>query len=89
MKTYRVEYTKRALRCLEKFDKYTRRMLSSWMSMNIDGCSDPRKTGKALKGQFKDCWRYRIGDYRVLCRIYDDRLLVLSFKIGHRKDVYE
>ncbi|AEQ51969.1 addiction module toxin, RelE/StbE family [Pelagibacterium halotolerans B2] len=49
---------------------------------------DPRQAGSALMGQLSGYWRYRIGDYRVLCRIIDGELLVLVVEVGHRREVY-
>ena len=50
---------------------------------------DPRQLGKPLKGQHSELWRYRVGDYRVVCDLRDEVLVVLVVRIGHRKEVYE
>jgi mRNA interferase RelE/StbE len=52
------------------------------------GAADPRQAGSALLGDLSGYWRYRVGDYRVLCRIVDHELLVLVVEVGHRSDVY-
>jgi mRNA-degrading endonuclease RelE of RelBE toxin-antitoxin system len=53
---------------------------------NID---DPRSLGKALQGpRFDELWRYRVGDYRLICKIEDDRLLVLVLRVEHRNEIY-
>jgi mRNA interferase RelE/StbE len=49
---------------------------------------DPRALGKALKGPLGDLWRYRVGDYRVICDIQDKVLTVLVLRVGNRRDVY-
>jgi mRNA interferase RelE/StbE len=49
---------------------------------------DPRTLGKTLKGDKGELWRYRIGDYRAICRIEDERLVVLVLEVGHRKEIY-
>jgi mRNA interferase RelE/StbE len=49
---------------------------------------DPRKLGKPLKGDKGDLWRYRIGDYRAICKIEAERLVVLVLEVGHRREVY-
>jgi mRNA interferase RelE/StbE len=49
---------------------------------------DPRQTGKALKGPLGDLWRYRVGDYRIICDIQDRVLIVLVLQIGNRREVY-
>lgn len=89
MKSFRAEYTERVLRELKKMDAYTRRMLVSWIGKNLDGCEDPRSHGKALSSNRKGQWRYRIGDYRLICLIEDERLVILALSVGHRRDVYD
>jgi mRNA interferase RelE/StbE len=49
---------------------------------------DPRRTGEALHGELAGLWKYRVGDYRLLCRIEDARLVVLVVRIGNRREVY-
>jgi mRNA interferase RelE/StbE len=50
--------------------------------------ADPRQSGAAMVGDRVGQWRYRIGDYRVICQLIDDRLVVLVIDVGHRRDVY-
>ena len=49
---------------------------------------DPRSTGKALTGDLAGFWRYRVGDYRPICRIEDQRLIILILDVGHRREIY-
>lgn len=84
---YKVEYTKEALNQLKKLDISVSRLILSWISKNLEGCSNPRIHGKALSANRKGQWRYRVGDYRILTLIEDDRLIILVVTIGHRKDV--
>jgi len=86
---YKVEYTKEALNQLKKLDISVSRLILSWISKNLEGCSNPRIHGKALSANRKGQWRYRVGDYRILTLIEDDRLIILVVTIGHRKDVYK
>ena len=69
-------------------DANTRRIIVAWLLKNIDGCEDPRAHGKGLTADHSREWRYRIGDYRILCDIQDGRLIVLALNIGHRSKVY-
>ena len=69
-------------------DTGQRALLLKWLDKHIDGCEDPRAFGKSLTGNLSDQWRYRIGDYRVLCEIQDDKMVVLAIKVGHRRSVY-
>lgn len=85
---YSVETTSRFDREFKKLDKYTQRMLKSWITKNLEGCSDPRQHGKGLTANRSGQWRYRIGDYRLICEIEDDRLVILALSVGHRRDVY-
>lgn len=85
---YSVETTPRFEREYRKLDRYTQKMLKAWIGKNLMDCEDPRLHGKALAGDKKGKWRYRIGDYRLLCEIEDDRLVILALRIGHRRDIY-
>ena len=50
--------------------------------------ADPHRFGKALHSDLKGLWRYRVHDYRIICKIEDDKLIVLVVDVDHRKDVY-
>lgn len=71
-----------------KLDRYTQRMLKAWIHKNLVGCTDPRQHGKALTANRKGQWRYRIGDYRLICTIEDDELVILALSVGHRREIY-
>lgn len=86
--SYRVETTARFDREFRKLDRYTQRMIKSWIDKNLEGCADPRQHGKGLTANRSGQWRYRIGDYRLLCDIQDARLVILALEIGHRKEIY-
>ena len=84
--TYRVEWSERAVRQLDKLDRRAAQAIVRFMAERIDGQQDPRVLGKALRAE--KLWRYRIGDYRVLCRIDGRVLIVLVVELGHRREVY-
>ena len=86
---WHVEYTKAALRQLKKMDCFDARLILSWIGKNLEGCEDPRVRGKGLSANRAGEWRYRVGDYRVLCMLDDGRLVVEVFSVGHRSDVYK
>ena len=86
---YKLLFSKRALKELKKMDKAVSALIFAWLGKNVDGASDPRAFGKALKGDKKDMWRYRIGDYRVLANIEDENLTIIAIEIGHRRDIYK
>lgn len=85
---YSVVYTPQVLKTLEKMDKYTKTLIYAWIDKNLAECEDPRIRGKALRGDRKNQWRYRIGDYRLIVDIRDKELVILVIKIGHRREVY-
>ena len=86
---WELRFSKRADKQLSKMDATTRKIIITWLLKNIDGCADPRAHGKSLTSNRSGQWRYRIGDYRVLCDIHDDELVVLAIEIGHRREVYK
>lgn len=86
---YSVETTTRFDKEFKKLDSYTMRMIKAWIEKNLIGCTDPRQHGKGLTANRSGQWRYRIGDYRLICQIEDDRLVILALNIGHRSEVYK
>ena len=77
MKTYSVEYTKQALKALGKLSTDTKERIVDWIDKNLKDCENPRLHGKALHGILKDKWRYRVGDYRIVAKIEDDKILIM------------
>lgn len=87
--SYRVETTLRFNKEFKKLDNYTKRMIKAWIEKNLVGCENPRQYGKGLTATRGGQWRYRIGDYRLICLIEDDRLIITALNIGHRSEVYK
>ena len=87
MKRYALVYSKEALKDLKKLDNSVSRVIYAWLKKNIDGCSDPRIHGKGLTSNRSGQWRYRLGKYRIICKIEDGRVTVLVVTIGHRSTV--
>lgn len=83
-----IEYAETAKRQIRKLDKLAARRIVDFMDERIARSDNPRESGKALKGSLGDLWRYRVGDYRVLCDIQDGVLTVLVLQIGNRREVY-
>jgi len=83
-----IEYTDTAKEQLRKLDKQAARRIVDFMDERVAGSANPRSTGKALTGPLGNFWRYRVGDYRVICDIRDDAVRVLVVRIGNRKEVY-
>jgi mRNA interferase RelE/StbE len=82
--SYKVEYTKRALKQHAKLDEATKRLIDAWIMQNLVNCKNPRQRGQALVGNLSGYWRYRIGDYRLLADIQDEVLVILAIEIAHR-----
>jgi mRNA interferase RelE/StbE len=78
-----------AERQLRKLDRQVQQRILDWLEERIEGCKDPRHFGEPLKGDHAGFWRYRIGDYRIICDIQDRKVVVLVLTIGHRKEIYK
>ncbi|MBF0806495.1 MULTISPECIES: type II toxin-antitoxin system RelE/ParE family toxin [unclassified Streptococcus] len=87
--TYRLVVSEEVKKQLKKMDKHVRLMLVKDMKKRLDGLENPRQIGKALVGNKKDLWRYRLGNYRIICDIRDNEMIVLAVEVGHRKEIYK
>lgn len=86
---WRIELTATAVKQISKLDKSEAKRITSFLRQRLATLDDPRSTGKALTGpQLGAYWRYRVGDYRIICEIQDDALCVLGIETGNRRDVY-
>ena len=85
---YTVVYSKQSIKELKKLNRSIAVFIKSWIEKNLVGCENPRIHGKALKGNLATLWRYRIGDYRLVCDIRDNECIILAVAIGHRREVY-
>lgn len=85
---YKIEYTKSVIKKIQKLDKPTREQIYYWIDKNLVNVENPRLYGKSLTGNLKGLWRYRIGDYRLICEIEDEKLIIIAVDIGHRKEIY-
>ena len=83
-----IDYTATAKRQLQKLGKPEARRILDFLDKRISVLQDPRTAGKALRGPLGDFWRYRVGDYRVICEIQDSAVRVLVVRIGDRKEIY-
>jgi len=86
---YAVEYTPQAAKALKKLDKSTRGLIYSWIDKNLEGCDNPRRHGKGLAANLRGLWIYRIGDYRLIADISDEKVTILILNVGHRADIYD
>ena len=88
MRRYNVELSDRFKREFRKLDKYTQRIIRAWIDKNLVDSVNPRSHGKGLTANRSGQWRYRIGDYRLICLIEDERLVILALSVGHRSEIY-
>lgn len=85
-----IEFLPRANRELERLGTVEARRIRAFLADRLAKMDDPRMLGQALQGpQYGDFWRYRVGDYRLICKIEYDRVVILVVTIGNRRDVYK
>ena len=83
----RIEYTETARKQLKKLDKTIQKTILDYMD-EVGRLENPRSRGKALAENMRGLWRYRVGDYRVICEIQESKSIISVLKIGHRKNIY-
>ncbi len=88
--TWKIKFSETALKQLKKLDQQIAKKIIKWLDERISSNVNPRLWGKQLSGDILgDMWRYRVGDYRVLCIIENDIVTVEVVFIGHRKEIYK
>ena len=87
--TWKIEWDDRARKELRKLDSPIQKEILSYLRTRIIESNNPRVFGQSLSGNKSGLWRYRVGNYRIICRIEDDALVILVIGVGHRKEVYE
>ncbi len=86
---WRIEFEAAATKDLAKLDKTVAKRITLFLRERVLSLDDPRTIGEALRGpRLGEFWKYRVGDYRIICRIEDGALLVLVVRIGNRREVY-
>jgi len=86
---WRVEFDRIAARDLRKLGAEAHRLILKYLRERIATADDPRRFGHALTRDLKGLWRYRVGDFRIVASIEDDRFVVLVVTVGHRREVYD
>jgi len=82
-------FDERALKELEKLGTQAQREILKYLDERVATDEDPRRFGKPLRGKLAGLWRYRAGDYRIICSVKEGQLLVLVLRLGNRRDVYD
>jgi mRNA interferase RelE/StbE len=85
---WRVELTPAAAREWRKLDRQAAQRIGAYLQEVVTSCSHPRERGTSLTANRVGLWRYRVGDYRVICELEDERLLVLVVRVAHRSEAY-
>ncbi len=83
-----VAITRTAERQIKKLDRVAQTSIIRFLRERIEPADDPRQWGKPLRGEKRGLWRYRVGDYRLICDIQDEKITMLVLEVGNRKDVY-
>ena len=89
MKKFSVKYDPHALKKMRKLDAPVRDRIKKWIETNLEGCENPRRRGKPLEGEFNNFWRYRVGDYRIIAEIQDDKIIIFVINVDKRNDIYK
>lgn len=87
-KNWRIEIARTAEKQITKLSRSAQKIIQRFLRERLTPAENPRQWGKPLHGEKRSLWRYRVGDYRLICDIQDERLVVLLLEVGHRKDVY-
>lgn len=85
---YTLKYSERAIKQLKKLDKGTQKLILTWVGKNLENCDNPRIKGKGLTANRSGEWRYRVGNYRIICDIRDKELIILTLSIARRRNIY-
>lgn len=86
---WKIEFDPAARKELDKLDRPIHHRVLKFLRERVERLDDPRQIGERLAGTLSDFWKYRVGDYRLICSLENDRLVVLVLRIGHRREVYK
>ncbi len=87
-KRWRVKISRTAEKQIQKLDRKAQQSIVKFLRERVEAADNPRQWGKPLRGEKHGLWRYRVGDYRLICDIQDEKIIILVLVVGHRKDVY-
>jgi mRNA interferase RelE/StbE len=86
---WKIELSSQVDRDLGKLDPQQSKRILKFLNERVAPLDNPRSIGQALHGsKFGEFWKYRVGDYRLICKIEDGRLLILVLRVGHRREIY-
>jgi mRNA interferase RelE/StbE len=87
--TWLIKFDQRATKELKKLDQVAQKRIIAYLKKQVAVQNNPRLFGKSLTGDKQGLWRYRVGDYRIICDLLDEEVTVLVIKVGHRQSVYD
>ncbi|MSP88166.1 MAG: type II toxin-antitoxin system RelE/ParE family toxin [Alphaproteobacteria bacterium] len=85
---WKIDFDERAVEEIEDLDRPIQRRVVTYLENRVLAADDPRRLGNLLQGERSGLWRYRVGDYRVVCRVDQTNQTILVLRIGHRRNVY-
>lgn len=87
--SWKIKWDTRVEKELKQLDKPNRNKILSYMENKVAVLKNPRALGKGLQYERFGLWRYRVGDYRIICRINTEEIEILVVRVGHRKEIYQ
>ncbi len=84
-----LEFTPNAQKQLDDLDKTVSRRILKFLYERVGQFENARQIGDRLQGTLSRFWKYRVGDYRIICTIEDEKLVIVVLRIGHRREVYK
>ena len=85
---WEIKYLKSVEKNLRRISKRDRERIRQYIEHRVSRLDNPRQLGKSLRGKFLEFWRYRVGPYRIICKIDESKITLLVVRIAHRKEVY-
>jgi mRNA interferase RelE/StbE len=85
---WRVEFSRTAEKQIVKLARPSQARVLGYLRQRVQPSENPRQFGKALHGEKQGLWRYRVGDYRLVCDMQDEKSTVLVLAVAHRKEVH-
>lgn len=82
-----IEITRTAEKQITKLHREAQQAIVGFLRERLAATDNPRRWGRPLQGEKRGLWRYRVGEYRLICDIQDERITVIVLQVGHRKDV--
>ncbi|MFY9661623.1 MAG: type II toxin-antitoxin system RelE/ParE family toxin [Terriglobales bacterium] len=86
---WKIEFDPAALKELKKLDKPVEQRILKFLRERLAKLDDPHQIGARLQGTLSGLWKYRVGDYRLICSLENNQLVVLVLRVGHRREVYK